>query len=75
MQLQASFAPDTCLLTICLPKGHNAKQPILKHCNPAGIPIIVIHKINPGMHQSKQTKKPPKITHIKLQQQFASCIF
>ena len=32
----------------------NTNQPILKHCIPSGIPIIVIHNIKPPNNHNKQ---------------------
>lgn len=35
------------LLTTCLPKGHNTRPAILKHCKPQGMPTTVMHNIMP----------------------------
>ena len=47
--------------SIFKPKGASDATPILKHCNPNGIPIIVIHSSNPLITYSKKIMKPPKI--------------
>lgn len=35
------------VLTACKPKGRKTKTPILKHCNPKGIPITVKQSTSP----------------------------
>jgi hypothetical protein len=55
-----------CLLKsvfIVFPKGNNEKLPILKHCTPKGIPMIVIHQNSPIKIQTKNDQKPTNINH------------
>jgi hypothetical protein len=51
------------LITLC-PNGQSTRLPILKHCNPQGIPIIVIQSMRPPMKYPKAAKKPPKTNHM-----------
>ena len=47
--------------TISFPNGQNAKVANLKHCRPTGIPIIVIHHMQPAKTQAKPPSNPPNI--------------
>jgi hypothetical protein len=52
------------LLTISLPKGDKAIAVNLKCCKPNGIPMIVIHKINPNTACVIAIQIPPVSSHI-----------
>ena len=47
--------------TISFPNGQNAKFANLKHCRPTGIPIIVIHHMQPAKTQASPPSNPPNI--------------
>ena len=47
--------------SISFPNGAKAKEANLKHCNPRGIPIIVMQHKTPAIIQESPLKKPPKI--------------
>lgn len=49
--------------TTCLPNGKNASPANLKHCNPIGIPMIVIHQPIPAITHESPAAKPPNINH------------
>jgi hypothetical protein len=49
--------------TTFFPNGKRLATPILKHCKPKGIPIIVMHKSSPETMYSKKISKPPKMIH------------
>ncbi len=57
-------------LTTLLPNGINTIKPILKHCKPKGIPIMVQHKIKPPKKYPKADIKPPNISQIILPSKF-----
>ena len=46
------------------PKGHRARMPSLKLCNPNGMPIMVIIKASPPIRYSMAICSPPKITQM-----------
>ena len=52
--------------TISFPNGKNASFANLKHCNPTGIPTIVIHHNTPANNHPSPDKHPPKINHSAL---------
>jgi hypothetical protein len=45
--------------TTSLPNGSSPRTDNLMHCNPKGIPIMVIHNSTPPMRYSKKIKIPP----------------
>ena len=46
---------------ISFPNGQNAKVANLKHCRPTGIPIIVIHHMQPAKIHASPPSNPPNI--------------
>ena len=57
------------LITFC-PKGQSTKLPTLKHCNPQGIPTIVMHKTRPPIKYPRAASSPPKRSHTKFPSKF-----
>lgn len=49
------------IVTILAPNGINANFACLKHCNPNGIPIIVMQRSTPLSAANPAIGKPPKI--------------
>ena len=49
-----------------LPNGNKQSVPILKHCFPAGIPIIVIVQNRPAKYQDSPINPPPVRNQIML---------
>lgn len=47
--------------SISFPKGLSEIDASLKHCNPTGIPMIVMHHKHPVMIHESQLIKPPHI--------------
>lgn len=58
--------PEEGVETTFFPNGNSVKNPILKHCNPNGIPIMVMQKTNPITKYPNAEKKPPHTSQIKL---------
>ena len=58
--------PEDGVVITFLPNGNKVKNPILKHCNPKGIPITVKQKTNPITKYPNAAKKPPHTSQIKL---------
>ena len=58
--------PPLLAYTILLPKGHATNPANLKHCNPKGISMMVMHKTKPPNTYAIAEMNPPKINHIKL---------
>ena len=58
--------PDDGLVTTFFPNGKSSSIPILKHCMPNGIPIMVTQKTNPIIKYPNAEKKPPQTSQIKL---------
>lgn len=67
-----------CLLkfeSIVCPNGINVMFANLKHCFPKGIPMIVIHRINPRKNQIIEVKIPPRSSHMILKIRFNNPFF
>ena len=62
--------PEDEVVTTFLPKGNSVSIPILKHCNPKGMPMMVIQKTKPITKYPSADTKPPKTNHIKLPNAF-----
>ncbi len=58
--------PEDGAVTTFLPNGNSVKNPILKHCNPKGIPIMLMQKTKPITKYPNAERKPPHTSHIKL---------
>ena len=58
--------PDEDFVTTFFPNGKSSSIPILKHCMPNGMPIIVTQKTKPVIKYPNAARKPPQISHIKL---------
>ena len=56
--------PDILPYTISFPKGDNTSFENLKHCNPMGIPMIVIKHNTPAKHNHMAQIRPPNNKHI-----------
>jgi hypothetical protein len=70
IQIQNRFnkkfpVPPTGLKTY-FPNGDRQSVPILKHCFPSGIPIIVIVQNIPAKYQNNPMTPPPERNHIML---------
>ncbi len=52
--------------SISLPKGHNTKPAILKHCIPNGIPSTVTHKSRPDKNHKTDAISPPNSSQMML---------
>ena len=50
--------------SISFPNGKKDNRAILKHCNPTGIPTMVIHHKTPTRSQDRPCHNPPKINQI-----------
>jgi hypothetical protein len=57
------------LLLLCVttsrPKGQITNPAILKHCNPKGMPIMVMHSAKPPVKYPRAEINPPKKNHIR----------
>ena len=55
------------------PKGKKLNVANLKHCNPTGIPTIVMHHKHPASTQLSPLTAPPNTNHNKFPRQPMSC--
>lgn len=67
--------PDEGFVTTFFPNGKSSSIPILKHCMPNGMPIMVIQKTKPVIKYPNAEKKPPQISQIKLPIAFICTFF